>query len=67
MVGLNITSEIGVLKRVILHTPGPEVEAMTPKEADADLYNDIIPLSAVRAEYDVLKAFLSSVAEVFEL
>ncbi|MDA8426580.1 MAG: arginine deiminase family protein [Treponema sp.] len=67
MAGLNITSEIGVLKRVILHTPGSEIEAMTPKEADADLYNDIIPLSAVRAEYDVLKAFLSSVAEVFEL
>lgn len=67
MAGLNVTSEIGVLKRVILHTPGPEVEAMTPKEADADLYNDIIPLSAVRSEYDVLKAFLSSVSEVFEL
>jgi arginine deiminase len=67
MAGLNITSEIGVLKRVIIHTPGPEIEAMTPKEADADLYNDIIPLSAVRAEYDVLKSFLSSVAEVVEL
>jgi arginine deiminase len=67
MSGLNVTSEIGVLKRVILHSPGPEVEAMTPKEAEADLYNDIIPLAAVRAEYDTLKAFLGSVAETFEL
>ncbi|HTX72419.1 MAG TPA: arginine deiminase family protein [Rectinemataceae bacterium] len=67
MAALNITSEIGTLRRVILHSPGPEIEAMTPKEAEADLYNDIIPLSAVRAEYDVLKAFLSSVAEVYEL
>jgi len=67
MPGLRVCSEIGKLKRVVLHTPGPEVEAMTPKEAADDLYNDIIPLGAVRAEYDVLKAFLESVAEVSEL
>ncbi len=67
MSGLHITSEIGVLKRVIVHSPGPEVEAMTPKEAEADLYNDIIPLQAMRSEFDVLKAFLGKVSEVFEL
>jgi arginine deiminase len=67
MAGLSVTSEIGRLKRVIVHSPGPEVEAMTPKEAEADLYNDIIPLAAMRAEFDVLKAFLGTVAEVSEL
>jgi arginine deiminase len=67
MASLNITSEIGELKRVIVHSPGPEVEAMTPKEAEADLYNDIIPLKAMRAEFDVLKAFLSKVSLVLEL
>lgn len=67
MSGLNITSEIGTLKRVILHTPGPEIEAMTPKEAEQDLYNDIIPLEAVRREYDNLKTFLSTVASVYEV
>jgi arginine deiminase len=67
MPSLNVTSEIGALKRVIIHSPGPEVEAMTPKEAEADLYNDIIPLATVRAEYDTLKAFLGSVAQTFEL
>ena len=67
MAGLRVGSEIGTLRRVILHTPGPEVEAMTPKEAADDLYNDIIPLAAVRAEYDQLKAFLGSVAEAYEL
>jgi arginine deiminase len=67
MAGLNITSEIGALKRVMVHSPGPEVEAMTPKEAEADLYNDIIPLSAMRSEFDVLKAFLATVAEVLEV
>ncbi len=67
MAGLNITSEIGTLRRVMVHSPGPEVEAMTPKEAEADLYNDIIPLSAMRSEFDVLKAFLGKVADVLEL
>ncbi len=67
MPSLNITSEIGVLKRVILHSPGPEIEAMTPKEAEQDLYNDIIPLSAVRGEFDRLKAFLDTVAQTYEL
>ena len=67
MAGLNITSEIGALKRVIVHSPGPEVEAMTPREAQDDLYNDIIPLQAMRGEFDVLKAFLGKVAEVLEL
>lgn len=67
MPGLNISSEIGTLKRVILHGPGPEVEAMTPNEAAQDLYNDIIPLQAVKAEHDRLKAFLSLVSKVYEL
>jgi arginine deiminase len=67
MPGLHITSEIGALKRVIVHSPGPEVEAMTPKEAEADLYNDIIPLQAMRREFDTLKAFLGKVSQVFEL
>jgi Arginine deiminase len=67
MGGLHITSEIGRLKRVIVHSPGPEVEAMTPKEAEADLYNDIIPLGAMAEEFSVLKALLGSVAKVYEL
>ncbi|MCE1207434.1 MAG: arginine deiminase, partial [Spirochaetia bacterium] len=64
---LSITSEIGVLKRVVLHTPGAEIEAMTPREAEQDLYNDIIPLQAVLEEYTTLKEFLSQVAHVYEL
>jgi arginine deiminase len=67
MPGLNVTSEIGTLRRVIVHSPGPEVEAMTPAEAATDLYNDIIPLSAVKAEHDELASFLRLVARVHEL
>ncbi len=67
MKALSIGSEIGKLKRVILHTPGPEIEAMTPEEAEKDLYNDIIPLGSVLDEYLQLKRFLGLVAEVHEL
>jgi arginine deiminase len=54
---IHIESEIGRLKRVIIHNPGPEIEAMTPQEAEHDLYNDIIPLSAVQKEYKKLHLF----------
>jgi arginine deiminase len=64
---LNVRSETGRLKRVIVHTPGPEVEAMRPSRAEEDLYNDIIPMDIVQAEHAQLKGFLSSVAEVYEL
>ena len=64
---LAIESEIGALRRVILHTPGQEIEAMTPGEAERDLYNDIIPLGSVLGEYTQLKNFLSGVAETYEL
>jgi arginine deiminase len=64
---LAIESEIGALRRVILHTPGQEIEAMTPGEAERDLYNDIIPLGSVLGEYMQLKKFLAGVAETFEL
>lgn len=67
MPGLNITSEVGALRKVVLHSPGPEVEAMTPGEAAQDLYNDIVPLVSVRREHDRLGAFLSTVAKVYEL
>jgi arginine deiminase len=64
---LSIYSEIGRLRRVIIHSPGSEIEAMTPEEAERDLYNDIIPLESVLREYGRLKAFLAKVSEVHEL
>lgn len=64
---LNVRSETGRLKRVIVHTPGSEVEAMRPSRAEEDLYNDIIPMDIVQGEHAELKGFLSSVAEVYEL
>ena len=42
---VNVTSEIGELEGVILHSPGPEVENMTPENAERALYSDILNLS----------------------
>ncbi|MDZ7764911.1 MAG: hypothetical protein U5K00_10840 [Melioribacteraceae bacterium] len=42
---INVTSEIGELEGVIIHTPGSEVENMTPQNAERALYSDILNLS----------------------
>jgi hypothetical protein len=65
--GLYIDSEIGRLEKVLIHSPGREIEAMTPERAEKVLYNDIIPLSVVSAEHRKLKAFLSLVSRVYEV
>jgi len=64
---VQIESEIGALERVIIHSPGSEIEAMRPHEAELDLYNDIIPLSAVQQEYSALSKFLHVVTTTYEL
>ncbi len=61
-----ITSEIGRLKRVLVHTPGKELLAVTPRTRAAYLYDDIIDLSVARREHSVLTSVLASFAEVIE-
>ena len=62
-----IDSEIGELEEVIIHTPGEEIEVMTPQTAEKLLYNDILPLSVVRKEHNVLKRFLKLVSNVVDI
>ena len=62
---INIQSEIGQLGAVLLHTPGAEVENMTPKMAQRALYSDILNLSIAREEYRQLQGVLSKVADVY--
>jgi arginine deiminase len=64
---LNIQSEIGALEAVMLHTPGPEVENMTPKDARRALYSDILNLSVAQKEYEQLEGLLSKVSRVYQL
>lgn len=62
---INIQSEIGDLQSVLLHTPGAEVENMTPKMAQRALYSDILNLSIAQDEYAQLRGVLSKVANVY--
>ncbi|MBU1101046.1 MAG: arginine deiminase [Bacteroidetes bacterium] len=67
---VNVTSEVGELEAVIIHTPGPEVENMTPKNAERALYSDILNLSEASKEYSQFKAILkkhSTTLEVVDL
>jgi len=50
-VEINVCSEVGELEGVILHTPGAELENMTPKNAQRALYSDILNLAVARKEY----------------
>jgi len=65
--GMAVFSEIGRLRRVIVHTPGPEVEQMTPATARELLYNDIVPIEAVQREHRGLTEILSLVADTVEV
>ncbi|MFO7671131.1 MAG: arginine deiminase family protein [Bacteroidales bacterium] len=58
MPAIQLYSEIGDLQGVILHPPGPEVENMTPKNAERALYSDILNLSVARREYNQLECLL---------
>ena len=61
---INIQSEIGQLDAVLLHTPGAEVENMTPKMAQRALYSDILNLSIAQEEYAQLSGVLEKLAKV---
>jgi len=66
-ISVNIQSEIGELEGVIIHTPGPEVENMTPENAERALYSDILNLSVARKEHAQLSGVLSKVTQTFEV
>ncbi len=64
---IQIESEVGELEGVILHTPGSEVENMTPENAERALYSDILNLSVAQKEYKQLSGVLEKVTNVFQV
>jgi len=62
-----VFSEIGDLEGVILHTPGKEVENMTPSNAERALYSDILNLSVAVEEYQQLEGVLSRVTQTYQV
>jgi arginine deiminase len=59
---INVSSEIGQLKRVIVHRPDEGIERISPKRSDELLFDDIVYLPQMQREHDIftdiLKAFL---------
>lgn len=64
---LNIQSEIGQLEGVILHSPGAEVENMTPGTAQRALYSDILNLAIAQKEYVQLIGVLGKYAKTYQV
>lgn len=64
---VKVKSEIGELEGVIIHNPGPEVENMTPRNAERALYSDILNLSVANEEYSLFKGILNRVSKTFEV
>ncbi|MEE4217548.1 MAG: arginine deiminase family protein [Xanthomonadales bacterium] len=63
---INMNSEIGKLKAVMVHRPGREIENMTPASAAEVLYDDILNLQLAEREHGQLTGVLRRVADVFE-
>ncbi len=56
--GLHNTSEIGRLRKVMLHRPGRELENLMPEYLDRLLFDDIPYLKVAQEEHDAFAACL---------
>lgn len=68
---LNVTSETGRLKSVIVHTPGNEVSLVNPEHKDELLFDDIIFEEDARQEHldmlDIFKAAMPADGQILEI
>lgn len=64
---VGVRSEIGRLRSVICHTPGPELLAVTPANREDFLYDDIIDLEQARREHQMFRSILSRFADVHDV
>ena len=64
---VHVTSEIGRLKAVLVHTPGPELFAVTPRTREDFLYDDIIEAETARREHQRFIAILERFTKVYQV
>ncbi len=57
--GINVRSEIGKLKSVLLHRPGEEIENITPNIMERLLFDDIPFLKVAQKEHDAFAKTLT--------
>jgi arginine deiminase len=67
MPGVHVTSDIGPLRSVLVHSPGQELLAVTPGTREDYLYDDIISLEVARREHERLVAVLAKFADVLQV
>ncbi|MEP7176540.1 MAG: arginine deiminase family protein [Gemmatimonadales bacterium] len=64
---VDVTSEIAQLETVLVHTPGPELEAVTPGNRERYLYDDIIDLEIAQREHRQFVSVLRRFATVLQV
>src|SRR5437870_13004802 len=65
---LNVTSEIGKLKSVLVHLPGREIDVMVPPMMNQLLFDDILYGQVAREEHRRFQQVIRFVAtEVFDI
>lgn len=64
---VSVTSEIGRLRSVLVHTPGPELLAVTPDTRVDYLYDDIIDIEDAEREHRRFVSVLSRFANVLHV
>jgi len=64
---LGVHSEVGRLRRVMVHRPGLEHSRLTPSNAEELLFDDVIWMARAKAEHDMFaEAMRDRGIEVFE-
>jgi arginine deiminase len=64
---VRVTSEIGALRSVLVHTPGAELLGVTPGTREDFLYDDILDLEGARREHRNFVAVLERFSEVLQV
>jgi arginine deiminase len=64
---VRVSSEIGALEAVLVHTPGAELLAVTPSTREDYLYDDIIDVENARREHRHFVALLERFTQVFQV
>jgi arginine deiminase len=62
-----VSSEIGRMRAVLVHSPGPELLAVTPSNRADYLYDDIIEAESAQREHRRFIAILERFATVFQV
>jgi arginine deiminase len=64
---VHVTSEIGALRSVIVHSPGGELDAVTPGNRQEYLYDDVVEGERARREHQRFVAILERFATVYQV